>query len=152
MGRIPQILFRPLLSPRPHGLGWKKRPFRPRHTVDTGHLLTPCLRFHALHFGQSFSRLGNNIPISSRRVGHVFNVPESCVLKTGHAPKMVTHRHVGNVPPQLTTRQVISRQALTRSRTGLIGLSTSPEIATIRNEYGDILIIHLLYFIVAILT
>ncbi len=43
---------------------------------------------------------------------HVFNVPESCVSKTGHAPKMVTHRHVKNVPPQLTTRQVISRLAL----------------------------------------
>ena len=34
---------------------------------------------------------------------------------TAHAPKMVTHRHVGNVPPQLTTRQVISRHALTEA-------------------------------------
>ena len=27
---------------------------------------------------------------------HVKNVPESCVSKTGHGSKMVTHRHVGN--------------------------------------------------------
>ena len=57
-------------------------------------------------------RLGNNVPIPERRVGHVVNVPESCVLETGHAPKMGTHRHVSNVPPQLRTRQVISRLAL----------------------------------------
>ena len=45
---------------------------------------------------------------------YVFNVPESCVSKTGHTPKMVTHRHVGNVPPQVITRELISRQAPSR--------------------------------------
>ena len=31
------------------------RPFRPRHHVDPGHLLTPRLRFHELHFGQGLT-------------------------------------------------------------------------------------------------